>query len=127
MAKVKGADKAVKEVSKGSEVSKEEKRAAKLAALKERNKKPGVFKAESLGEFDGVKYQIIIINGKGTLVIAKTEEGGLTSQFLTGVSKKSKKGVANLVAKMPGGKRRAQEEDEDEDEDIADETSEDQD
>lgn len=125
MAKVKGADKAVKEVSKGSEVSKEEKRAAKLAALKERNKKPGVFKAESLGEFDGVKYQIIIINGKGTLVIAKTEEGGLTSQFLTGVSKKSKKGVANLVAKMPGGKRRAQEEDEDED--IADETSEDQD
>ena len=127
MAKVKGADKAVKEVSKESEVSKEEKRAAKLAALKERNKKPGVFKAESLGEFDGVKYQIIIINGKGTLVIAKTEEGGLTSQFLTGVSKKSKKGVANLVAKMPGGKRRAQEEDEDEDEDIADETSEDQD
>lgn len=125
MAKVKGADKAVKEVSKESEVSKEEKRAAKLAALKERNKKPGVFKAESLGEFDGVKYQIIIINGKGTLVIAKTEEGGLTSQFLTGVSKKSKKGVANLVAKMPGGKRRAQ--DEDEDEDIADETSEDQD
>ncbi|HPQ79707.1 MAG TPA: hypothetical protein PLG47_04605 [Candidatus Dojkabacteria bacterium] len=125
MAKVKGADKAVKEVSKESEVSKEEKRAAKLAALKERNKKPGVFKAESLGEFDGVKYQIIIINGKGTLVIAKTEEGGLTSQFLTGVSKKSKKGVANLVAKMPGGKRRAQEEDEDED--IADETSEDQD
>jgi len=125
MAKVKGADKAVKEVSKESEVSKEEKRAAKLAALKERNKKPGVFKAESLGEFDGVKYQIIIINGKGTLVIAKTEEGGLTSQFLTGVSKKSKKGVANLVAKMPGGKRRAQEEDEDED--IADEISEDQD
>ena len=125
MAKVKGADKAVKEVSKESEVSKEEKRAAKLAALKERNKKPGVFKAESLGEFDGVKYQIIIINGKGTLVIAKTEEGGLTSQFLTGVSKKSKKGVANLVAKMPGGKRRAQEEDEDED--VADETSEDQD
>lgn len=125
MAKVKGADKAVKEVSKESEVSKEEKRAAKLAALKERNKKPGVFKAESLGEFDGVKYQIIIINGKGTLVIAKTEEGGLTSQFLTGVSKKSKKGVANLVAKMPGGKRIAQEEDEDED--IADETSEDQD
>ena len=125
MAKVKGADKAVKEVSKESEVSKEEKRAAKLAALKERNKKPGVFKAESLGEFDGVKYQIIIINGKGTLVIAKTEEGGLTSQFLTGVSKKSKKGVANLVAKMPGGRRRAQEEDEDED--IADETSEDQD
>ena len=125
MAKVKGADKAVKEVSKESEVSKEEKRAAKLAALKERNKKPAVFKAESLGEFDGVKYQIIIINGKGTLVIAKTEEGGLTSQFLTGVSKKSKKGVANLVAKMPGGKRRAQEEDEDED--IADETSEDQD
>ena len=125
MAKVKGADKAVKEVSKESEVSKEEKRAAKLAALQERNKKPGVFKAESLGEFDGVKYQIIIINGKGTLVIAKTEEGGLTSQFLTGVSKKSKKGVANLVAKMPGGKRRAQEEDEDED--IADETSEDQD
>ena len=44
MAKVKGADKAVKEVSKESEVSKEEKRAAKLAALKERNKKPGVFK-----------------------------------------------------------------------------------
>lgn len=127
MAKVKGADTAVKEVSKESEVSKEEKRAAKLAALKERNKKPGVFKAESLGEFDGVKYQIIIINGKGTLVIAKTEEGGLTSQFLTGVSKKSRKGVANLVAKMPGGKRRAQEEDEDEDEDIADETSEDQD
>ena len=125
MAKVKGADKAVKEVSKESEVSKEEKRAAKLAALKERNKKPGVFKAESLGEFDGVKYQIIIINGKGTLVIAKTEEGGLTSQFLTGVSKKSKKGVANLVAKMPGGKRRAQEEDEHED--IADEISEDQD
>ena len=125
MAKVKGADKAVKEVSKESEVSKEEKRAAKLAALKGRNKKPGVFKAESLGEFDGVKYQIIIINGKGTLVIAKTEEGGLTSQFLTGVSKKSKKGVANLVAKMPGGKRRAQEEDEDED--VADETSEDQD
>ena len=125
MAKVKGADKAVKEVSKESEVSKEEKRAAKLAALKERNKKPGVFKAESLGEFDGVKYQIIIINGKGTLVIAKTEEGGLTSQFLTGVSKKSKKGVANLVAKMPGGKRRAQ--DEDEDEDVADEISEDQD
>ena len=125
MAKVKGADKAVKEVSKESEVSKEEKRAAKLAALKERNKKPGVFKAESLGEFDGVKYQIIIINGKGTLVIAKTEEGGLTSQFLTGVSKKNKKGVANLVAKMPGGNRRAQEEDEDED--IADETSEDQD
>lgn len=125
MAKVKGADKAVKEVSKESEVSKEEKRAAKLAALKERNKKPGVFKAESLGEFDGVKYQIIIINGKGTLVIAKTEEGGLTSQFLTGVSKKSKKGVANLVAKMPGGKRRAQEEDEDED--VADEISEDQD
>ena len=125
MAKVKGADKAVKEVSKESEVSKEEKRAAKLAALKERNKKPGVFKAESLGEFDGVKYQIIIINGMGTLVIAKTEEGGLTSQFLTGVSKKSRKGVANLVAKMPGGKRRAQEEDEDED--IADEFTKDQD
>lgn len=127
MAKVKGADKAVKEVSKESEVSKEEKRAAKLAALKERNKKPGVFKAESLGEFDGVKYQIIIINGKGTLVIAKTEEGGLTSQFLTGVSKKSKKGVANLVAKMPGGKRRGAQEEDEEDEDVADEISEDQD